>query len=292
MREAETSAATSATTTFLPTPKERGYDYLLGWSEQEVTRLIWQGELFRPLTRRLFEEAGIGPGMRVLDLGSGAGDVAFLAAELVGPDGEVVGIDRDSRMVAIARKRARALGLTNVDFTVGELGTAMPPGAFDALVGRLILMYLGNPADVLRAYVPRLRRGAVVAFHEPDFQSIIVEPRGPLFSRALRWWLVTLRRAGIEDRMGPKLYPTFVAAGLPRPTMRMDAVIGGAENSPVPQMLADVLRAVLPVMVRLGVATEAEVEIETLAGRLWAEAVSGGGCLALPPLIGAWTRVP
>jgi ubiquinone/menaquinone biosynthesis C-methylase UbiE len=290
MREAETTAATPATT-FAPPSTGHGDDYLLGWSEQEVTRLIWQGELFRPFTRRLFEEAGLKPGMRVLDLGSGAGDVAMLAAELVGPEGDVVGVDRDPRMVAIARHRARAHGHHNVDFMHGEIGAAIPPGAFDALVGRLILMYVPKPADVLRAYAPRLRRGAVVAFQEFDFPSVIAEPSGPLLNRALRWWLTTLRRAGIEERMGPKLYPTFVAAGLPRPSMRMDAIIGGAEDSPVPQMLADVLRSVLPVMVRLGVATEAEVEIETLAGRLWAEAVSGGGCLALPPLIGAWTRV-
>ena len=85
MREAETTAATPATT-FAPPSTGHGDDYLLGWSEQEVTRLIWQGELFRPFTRRLLEEAGLKPGMRVLDLGSGAGDVAMLAAELVGPE--------------------------------------------------------------------------------------------------------------------------------------------------------------------------------------------------------------
>jgi len=267
-------------------------EYLLGSSVEETARLIRQGELFEPLTRRLFAEAGIGPGMRVLDLGSGAGDVALLAAELVGSTGEVVGIDRDPKVLEIARRRAAAAGLRHVSFIEGEIGTVQPPGLFDAVVGRLILMYLPNPAAVLRSLRSALRPGAVVAFHEADFQTFLTVPRGPLFARATKWWLTTLHRVGIEDRMGPKLYPTFVAAGLPGPSMLVDAVVGGGADSPVPEMLAEVIRTVLPVMIRLGIATETEVEIDTLAGRLWAEAVAGGGCIASPMLVGAWSRVP
>ena len=69
--------------------------YVVGRSEGEARRLERQAELFELPTRRLFEAAGISSGMKVLDLGSGAGDVAFLAAELVGPTGRVVGVDLD-----------------------------------------------------------------------------------------------------------------------------------------------------------------------------------------------------
>ncbi|TMJ53049.1 MAG: methyltransferase domain-containing protein, partial [Alphaproteobacteria bacterium] len=64
-------------------------------SEAERQRLIAQDGLVAPSTQRLFEQAGIAPGMRVLDIGSGPGDVAFLAARMVGPAGEVIGVDRD-----------------------------------------------------------------------------------------------------------------------------------------------------------------------------------------------------
>ena len=67
--------------------------YAMGRTEAEEQRLQRQAALYAPATRRLFEAAGIGPGMKVLDLGSGAGDVALLAAELVGPTGHVVGVD-------------------------------------------------------------------------------------------------------------------------------------------------------------------------------------------------------
>ena len=84
--------------------------YALGHSAQELERLSHQGQAFGPFTRQLFEQAGIGLGMRILDVGSGAGDVAFLAAELVGPNGNIIGVDRVGVAVhwATARASSRA----------------------------------------------------------------------------------------------------------------------------------------------------------------------------------------
>src|SRR5262245_22741201 len=81
-------------------------EYILGHSEREIARLKAQAAELDPITRRLLREAGIAPGMRVLDVGSGAGDVAFLAAELVGTSGEVVGVDLAPTAVEVARSRA------------------------------------------------------------------------------------------------------------------------------------------------------------------------------------------
>src|SRR5215471_10069839 len=76
--------------------------YVLGHSTFELERLARQERLIGPSTREYFQAAGIGPGMRVLDVGSGTGVVAFLAAELVGPSGEVVGTDLAPTAVATA----------------------------------------------------------------------------------------------------------------------------------------------------------------------------------------------
>jgi len=90
--------------------------YALGYTDAEHARLIYQAARLAPLTERLFREAGIAPGQRVLDIGSGMGDVAMLAARLVGPSGEVVGIERDPRSIARAQARAVEAGLRNVRF--------------------------------------------------------------------------------------------------------------------------------------------------------------------------------
>jgi ubiquinone/menaquinone biosynthesis C-methylase UbiE len=134
--------------------------YLMGRSEAETRRLMAQHRLYGPFTRRLLEDAGIEEGMKVLDVGSGAGDVALLAADLVGPTGSVVGVDQDPEVLEIASARTEASGLTNVSFHAGDLCESVPDGNFDAVVGRLVLLYVPDPAKTLRGLVEHLVPGA------------------------------------------------------------------------------------------------------------------------------------
>jgi SAM-dependent methyltransferase len=90
--------------------------YALARSRDEYERLSRQAAFLKGTTERLFRAAGLKPCMRILDVGSGAGDVVFLAAEFVGPEGEVVGVDLDGAALAVARERAQSLGLNNVTF--------------------------------------------------------------------------------------------------------------------------------------------------------------------------------
>src|SRR6516162_9898175 len=96
--------------------KRSSASYPLGSSDAEHERLIRQAARIAPLTERFFCEAGIGLRQRVLDLGSGVGDVAMLAGKLVGPSGEVVGIERDERSLAVAATRAKQAGHHNISF--------------------------------------------------------------------------------------------------------------------------------------------------------------------------------
>jgi ubiquinone/menaquinone biosynthesis C-methylase UbiE len=88
--------------------------YALGYTEDELRRLTDQGQLYASSTRALLLDAGIGPGMSVLDVRCGPGDVSLLAAERVGPKGEVVGVDTNDRVLQLARARVSASGATQV----------------------------------------------------------------------------------------------------------------------------------------------------------------------------------
>jgi ubiquinone/menaquinone biosynthesis C-methylase UbiE len=123
--------------------------YQLGSTDDELARLELQGRALAQATHVIFDAAGIRPGMRVLDLGSGVGDVAFVAADLVGPDGSVVGVDRSPEALARARIRAGQRGLTQVEFFEGDIHEPAPGGPFDAVVERAALMYVPDPAKVL-----------------------------------------------------------------------------------------------------------------------------------------------
>jgi ubiquinone/menaquinone biosynthesis C-methylase UbiE len=94
--------------------------YVLGSSPRELSRLSMQARLLRPITERLLRQAGIKEGMRVLDLGCGAGDVSLLAAEMVGPTGFVLGIDQSAEAVAKATERVRESGLRRSIFIWGR----------------------------------------------------------------------------------------------------------------------------------------------------------------------------
>ena len=159
--------------------------YVLGHSDQELERLKAQARLIDPITQRFFREAGIGPGMRVLDIGGGAGDVAFLAADLVGDDGEVVGVDRVPAALEAARARASARRLRNVTFEEGDAGKMRFERPFDVVVGRYVLQFQQDPATMLRDLVAHLRPGGLVVFHEIDWAVLgPIRPPRPTTSAA------------------------------------------------------------------------------------------------------------
>jgi ubiquinone/menaquinone biosynthesis C-methylase UbiE len=98
-----------------------GNEYAWENRDQERQRLASQGDALRPATERLFRAAGIGSGMRVLDCGSGAGDVAIIAAELVTSSGHVLGIDRDAGNVEASNRRVQDIGLNHVRFEMADI---------------------------------------------------------------------------------------------------------------------------------------------------------------------------
>src|ERR1700680_4822152 len=95
-------------------------EYMLGRTHDEHDRLKRQGRLISNITRHFLEAMGMQSGMRVLDVGCGVGDVTLLAARMVGPGGDVVGIDVDEAAVQMARHRAAGEELSNVQFHTAD----------------------------------------------------------------------------------------------------------------------------------------------------------------------------
>src|SRR5215468_2005752 len=134
-------------------------DYVLGHSDFELERLKIQAAVLANITRRLIGECNIQSGMRVLDIGCGAGDVSLLLAEAVGPSGLVVAIDREARAVETVRSRAEAAGHRNID----DIPVTR---SFDAALGRNVLPHQLDPVAMIRKAASAVRPGGVVAFQE------------------------------------------------------------------------------------------------------------------------------
>jgi ubiquinone/menaquinone biosynthesis C-methylase UbiE len=267
--------------------------YALGRSTAETRRLIRQAQIYGPITRRFLVSAGIGTGMKVLDVGSGAGDVALLLADLVGPRGEVVGVEMNPDILETAQTRVNAVGWKNVTFLDGDVTSIVLEDDFDAVVGRWILMYLPDPAAVLRGLLGRVRSGGIIAFQENDFTyPPTTFPPAPLHQQVMRWTTPPSGSRGPEQQMGSKLHQTYLDAGLPDPQLRLDAPVGGGENWPGYAYVADTVRSLLPMLEQMGLVSAEDVDVETLADRLRAEALGQRGVQMLPIVIGAWARKP
>ncbi len=268
--------------------------YTMGRSQQETERLIQQSQLYGDLTKRFLKEAGIVRGMKVLDIGSGAGDVALAVAELVGLEGEVVGVDVNEEILKNSRKRAKQSGFENITFIEGNAQTLSFESQFDAVVGRLVLMYVPDPAAALKQFSTYLRSRGIVAFQEIDLTSLwsLVYPDTPLMNTLKKWCIDVVQRSGAYAGMGLDLYRAFVDAGLPEPSIYLAAPAGGPETWSGYEFIANSFRSMLPLIEHYGIATSEEVDVKTLAERLRTEVILSKRPLVLPLHVTASVQLP
>jgi ubiquinone/menaquinone biosynthesis C-methylase UbiE len=151
-------------------------------------------------TRRLLIDAGIAARMRVLDIGCGAGDMALVAAELVGEQGEVVGVDREAGPLVTGRDRARERRISNVTFLQGDI-EKLPSGVgmFDAVVGRRVLMYQSDALRAIQRLADSVRPCGLIVFQEHDstMTPASLVPM-PLHQRVHDWIWRTVERERIS----------------------------------------------------------------------------------------------
>jgi 2-polyprenyl-3-methyl-5-hydroxy-6-metoxy-1,4-benzoquinol methylase len=207
--------------------------YVLGHSQAEIRRLIKQASIVQATTERLLRSAGIERGMRVLDLGCGAGDVSMLAATLVGVSGSVVGIDRDAQVLAIARKRAQTSGFLHVAFAEASVDTFAAPVPFDLVIVRYVLVHQVDPVAFLQTAARFAGPRGVLALHEPILDRPFMRslPYVPLWQQAVDR-VLTMFQAGAPswDAAG-RLIEHFFGAGLPQPTLFCETPVGGGVDA-------------------------------------------------------------
>ena len=265
--------------------------YILGHSASEIQRLQTQAEILRPITERLLLNAGIRPGMRVLDIGCAAGDVAMLAGEMVGPSGAVIGIDRNSEVLATARDRAQASGLSHIKFEMASPETLIDDDLFDLVIGRYVLIHQSDPVSLLRTAARLARPGGSVAFHEIRLsQKSESVPNVPLFELIEKLIRMAFSSALSNYDVGDRLVQCFSDAGLPQPKLFCETPIWAGADVPC-SWLMDTLRSLLPQLHRIGIALKDVMVIETLESQLRDAIVAAHSQVSGPPQICAWTRL-
>ena len=270
--------------------------YLLGHTDNELRRLELQDRVYRGVTRRALLDAGVEPGMRVLDIGCGTGGVSRLTAEIVGPGGSVLGVDRSEKGLAYARSRSDELGVANVDFVAAELDAFVSADAFDAVVGRFILMHQADPAATLATVAQAVRPDGLVIMLESCMEAleggVHSHPTGALYDRIVRWKSDVVRGAGADTWAGYRLPSIFAGAGLGEATVRVEAGVVHARDDLYFDYVAESVRSMLPEAARIGLDGFTGADVETVAQRLRAEVTETDGVLVTWPVASAWARRP
>jgi SAM-dependent methyltransferase len=261
--------------------------YYLGSEDHEITRLEFQAEFLDSATRLLLGQGGIGEGMRVLDLGAGLGHVSRAVADLVGPSGEVVGVDADPRMVEAARARSTD---PHISFVEGDVLAWTADRPFDAVVGRLILFHLPDPAAAVRHHLANLRPGGLVCMLDYDVGAVRSDPAEPFTSYLSELLLTAFRKVGADPTIGTRLQGILADAGVAEVAgFGIEPYVPPA--SPIgPTMVAGVVRTLAPAIIGHGLATAEELDLDTLAERAAAALDASHSVLVPPVLAGAWGR--
>jgi ubiquinone/menaquinone biosynthesis C-methylase UbiE len=189
--------------------------YAIGSHPAERARLRRQADELRPHSLALLDVVGVKPGWNALDLGCGPRGALELLSERVGPTGHVTGLDFDPEHVAQARALASDQELTNVAVVQGDARrTEWPPGAFDLIHARLLLVTIPDPAKVVAEMARLVRPGGWVVGDEADCSTHLCYPANAAWDRLAETFIESFRLDGADPDLGRRLSELYRAAGL------------------------------------------------------------------------------
>jgi SAM-dependent methyltransferase len=266
--------------------------YVLGSDDAEIARLDAQASSIAGASEALLRAAGIGGPMRVLDLGTGLGHVAFLVADLLDAGGSVLGVDQAERLLEVAERRRAAAGAENIEFLQADVRAFSASEPFDAIVARLLLFHLPDREEILRRQLDALRPGGTTVLIEFDIGAMRAEPEVPLVEAVRRWIEAAFRVAGADPRIGTQAAPLLRRAGFADvSTLGIQAYF--ASSDPIgPLLCASITRSLAPQIVANGIADEAEMGLETLQERIAAQVGAYDAVIMPPTVVGAWGTRP
>lgn len=191
-------------------------DYVLGTNDEEIDRLGLQHRVWRPVVTECWQRVGITHGWRVLDVGTGPGYATADLAEIVGPTGSVLGVERSARFLEAARERCRRRGLTNVEFREADLmEISLGPLGFDASWCRWVTSFVSSPAKLIDNIAGALRPGGFAIFHEySDYETFRFMPIRPALEGFAQEVMASWHASGGEPNVARELPGLLTAAGL------------------------------------------------------------------------------
>ncbi|HEY7687066.1 MAG TPA: class I SAM-dependent methyltransferase [Dongiaceae bacterium] len=223
----------------------------------EFDCLKHQAADWEPATIQVLDDVGLQAGMHCLDVGSGIGAVLRLMAQRIGPAGQAVGLDSNSRAGQYALLELHRQGLHQVSFLRGDVNrtSEIAPASFDIVFGRFLLFHMIDPGATLRRMYEWVKPGGCLVIQDYDLATMDVHPHQPLFAEFRRICFAAMAQTDRDIRLGLKLRPLFRdnAGGVPDASRVHAKQTTLTEAAP---LIAAVYRAMLPLALELGVTND------------------------------------
>jgi SAM-dependent methyltransferase len=190
-------------------------DYVLGTHDDEIDRLGLQHRVWRPRASDAWRRAGFTVGQTLLDVGCGPGHASIDLAEIVGPRGRVVAMDRSRRFLDALEATARRRGLAHIEIVERDLDdAAFPVTMADGAWVRWVLSFVRRPRAVLSRIAEALKPGGALVVHEYlHYETWRLAPRSPDFEEFVRVVMRSWRDNGGEPDIGLELPRWLEEAG-------------------------------------------------------------------------------
>ncbi|MGQ0741319.1 MAG: class I SAM-dependent methyltransferase [Alphaproteobacteria bacterium] len=191
-------------------------DYILGTHDAEIARLGLQHRVWRPTALGFWQRCGVTTGCTVIDAGCGPGYAAMDLAEIAGPKGRVIAIDRSRRFLDVLRETAKARGLANIEIVDAELtDDVWPKGEADFIWCRWVFAFVREPAAVMRRMAEALKPGGALLSQEYyDYRGWRLAPADAEFERFVSVIMQSWRDEGGEPDIGLQMPSLATEAGL------------------------------------------------------------------------------
>ena len=265
---------------------EDHYVLASGVSGRERLRIL--GRVMEDGTRILLDKAGVGEGMACLDAGCGGGDVSVLLANLVGPAGSVLGIDRDAATIDIAQGEAQEKGLDRVTYRCLDILDFDAPQSVDVLYCRFLLTHLPERDEAVRQLLAALRPGGLAIFEDIDFSGHFSAPNSDAMQEYMRLYSAATRHLGGDATFGLRMPAFLKNAGVSDLAVRINQP--AALEGETKLINALTMQAAADHVVEAGLATDEE--ITRIVRTLYDEAREPDTLISAARVVQAWGRKP
>ena len=197
--------------------------YPLGGTQTEQARLLAQAKAYEPEANRLLDRVGMRPGWCAIDIGCGPIGILNLLSERVGATGSVIGVERESRFVEMARAEVAKRGLGNVKIVHADaLATGLDKNSFDLVHERLVMLNVPARDQLLSEMVSLARPGGTIVLEDIDNASWLCHPPHPSWDALRDTFHAVFHANGGNGFIGRELRGMLLAHGIRDVEVKID----------------------------------------------------------------------